>query len=292
MSDTQGVDMIISLVMQKGGASKSTLAVNLAAWMASKGMDFTLVDADPQQNIVRFGERRCVSMEELEESLRIVDKDIQALEEKIAANGSSDALDVEHYKLTRHKQSIEEFIATRQQGELCNIPIITLRGETLDKAVREQATKYDHIIIDTGGRDAVEARKALIVSDVVLMPIIPSQFDVDALEKTLESFETARHYNDKLLGVLVPSKVSPNIMVRDGEDLILHLQEKENKYEGLGLYKGRIHERAICKKSISLGLSTFEMLPSDAKDKATAEFDTLFTTVFQAVQEQYNKQGE
>ena len=37
--------------------------------------------------------------------------------------------------------------------------------------VLELAPKYDHVIIDTGGRDTTSQRAALSVSDILLIPL-------------------------------------------------------------------------------------------------------------------------
>lgn len=54
----QGNTMIILFAGQKGGSGKSTLASNAAAWLALKGKDVLLVDADRQGTCSRWSEYR------------------------------------------------------------------------------------------------------------------------------------------------------------------------------------------------------------------------------------------
>ena len=43
--------MIISIVNEKGGSGKTTIATNLAFKFAQEGIDLMLIDADPQRSI-------------------------------------------------------------------------------------------------------------------------------------------------------------------------------------------------------------------------------------------------
>lgn len=50
--------MILLLGGEKGGTGKSTVAVNLAVWLACEGADVVLIDTDPQRTASHFVDRR------------------------------------------------------------------------------------------------------------------------------------------------------------------------------------------------------------------------------------------
>lgn len=72
------VDMQIVLNTQKGGAGKTTLAVHLAVWLAERGRDVTLLDADNQGAAARWVKQaepkvRVVASQNTEQVGRIAD---------------------------------------------------------------------------------------------------------------------------------------------------------------------------------------------------------------------------
>ena len=50
-----------------------------------------------------------------------------------------------------------------------------LTGKAVRTEILELAPKYDHIIVDTGGRDTTSQRAALAVSQLLLVPLCSPQ---------------------------------------------------------------------------------------------------------------------
>lgn len=50
--------MVVLVGVEKGGTEKSTVATNLAVWLATEGKDVMLIDADPQGTAAKRVERR------------------------------------------------------------------------------------------------------------------------------------------------------------------------------------------------------------------------------------------
>lgn len=112
--------MIISILNEKGGVGKTTLAINLARAFKLFGFRTLLVDSDRQGSSRDWHE-----------------------------NGGGESLDV-----------------------------IGLDRPTLDKDITKFKKNYDVIFIDGGPGVSDVMVKALICSDVVLIPAQPAQFDV------------------------------------------------------------------------------------------------------------------
>src|SRR3546814_15163622 len=57
---------IITIAAQKGGAGKTTLAVNLAVAAQAGGIKTALIDLDPQESATAWSERRTVELPHVE----------------------------------------------------------------------------------------------------------------------------------------------------------------------------------------------------------------------------------
>ena len=91
-------------------------------------------------------------------------------------------------------------------------------GKGLPAEVKDLAHRYQDIIIDAGGRDSVELRSALVVTEKAYIPIQPSQFDIWTLNQMDELVETAKAFNPNLQAKVIISRSSTNPSVQESND--------------------------------------------------------------------------
>jgi chromosome partitioning protein len=213
--------MIISFNSIKGGVGKSTLAVNMAAWLVSKGHDVLLVDGDEQE-------------------------------------------------------TASEFTAWREQtkGDT-GYTLVNMTGANLRKQVESMRSKYDHIVIDTGGRDTTSQRAALSVADVAMIPFVPRSFDLWTINKVIEVVEEIQAIRaEPLVPYVFLSRA--DIKSADNRDVSQALSE----FEQLQFLPYPICNRKAFSNAAGVGLAVFE--PEQPDPKAIAEIDALFNHVLYA----------
>lgn len=213
--------MILTIGGIKGGTGKTTVATNLAVWLAGQGADVLLVDADEQE-------------------------------------------------------SASDFTAWRDETTDGHpgYTLVQLNGATVRRQVELLRPKYDHIIIDTGGRDTASQRAALFVSDVYLIPFAPRSYEIWTLSKVLSLLGEIQGTRDSTLRVYSFLNKADARGVDNGEATAVLLENEE-----LNFIDFPIVNRKVFASAASKGLSVFEMIPAD--EKATAETERLFTHIMQ-----------
>lgn len=147
-------------------------------------------------------------------------------------------------------------------------------GKGLPAEVKDLAKRYQDIIIDAGGRDSIELRSALVVTQKAYIPIQPSQFDIWTLNQMEELVETAKGFNPDLQARVIISRASTNPSVRESVETGKLLDDFAN----LDLSAVTICDRIAYRKAAKDGLSIIELKPKD--QKAADEMDALYNEVF------------
>jgi chromosome partitioning protein len=156
----------------------------------------------------------------------------------------------------------------------------SLYGKALRTQVREFATKYDEIVIDVGGRNTDSLRAALLVSDVLLIPLQPRSVDVWAISQTAElvreASETREARDLPELRVLVLLN-SADAQGHDNEEAAAAARE----FTGFEVLDTMIGRRKAFPNAISAGRSVLEYMPRDQKaiDELLDVIDAIYTPV-------------
>lgn len=174
------------------------------------------------------------------------------------------------------QETASDFTAWREEtlrGEI-GYTAVRLNGEAVRSQVLKLATKYDHVVIDTGGRDTTSQRAALSVSDVYLVPFNPRSFDIWTIGRV-----------EKLVSEIRAIKPSPlkafaflnraDLQGADNRDAVSLIQESAVlTYLPVSIINRKAFSNAAAK-----GLAVIELDPENPK--ASGEITDLFNFVME-----------
>ncbi len=101
--------------------------------------------------------------------------------------------------------TLRSWAATSAEAERTGPPVIGLDGPALRRDLAQVATGFEVVVIDGPPRLGVETRAAMMVADLVLLPVIPGVADIWALRETLALLDEARSVRPEL-----PARVALN----------------------------------------------------------------------------------
>lgn len=103
-----------------------------------------------------------------------------------------------------------------RNGHVRLFGVVGLPRETLHREIPDLARSVDHVVIDGPPRVTALVRSAMLASDLVLVPVQPSAYDVWASQAVLELVREAQVYKPNLKALFVVNRqVVRSIIGRD-----------------------------------------------------------------------------
>ncbi|MCP4200589.1 MAG: ParA family protein [bacterium] len=181
--------MITAVTSRKGGVSKTTTAVNLAAALAGIGKRVLLVDLDSQASAsLSLGVPRSALFPCLADVL---------LGSRPAADTirSTATLGLDLITASTDLQSFDREIGNRPGREAC-----------LKNALEPIVSRYDFVMLDCPPHHSLLSLNGLVAADNFMVPIVPHYLAVTSLEPLLwaaERLPAAYGVRPRLLGIVM-----------------------------------------------------------------------------------------
>jgi chromosome partitioning protein len=172
------------------------------------------------------------------------------------------------------QETASDFTILRNERQVGNASYtsIKLTGAAVRTETLRLRSKYDDIVIDTGGRDTTSQRAALTVADILLVPFVPRSFDVWTLEKVAALVFEMRAANPKLRACAFLNRADSRGQDNEGAAEVL------KDTEALSFVETPLGGRKAFSNAAAQGLAVTELRPQDPK--AVEEFMILHRYVF------------
>ncbi|MBI3516662.1 MAG: ParA family protein [Proteobacteria bacterium] len=187
---------ILSIYNQKGGIAKTTTSVNLAMCLAAHGRSVLLVDLDAQGNATR--------------SLGYEGSPLRSLQDLLSGTGTAEEAigptRFERVSLLPSSVSLAN-IETRLGSELRS-------QKSISELIYNSELSYDFLIFDCPPAFGLLSANALTASHSVLIPVTPTAFAYDGLQRTfdvVQKIQAGLNRNLRLDGILLTMMENDNI---------------------------------------------------------------------------------
>ena len=192
----------------------------------------------------------------------------------IAAGQGADVLLVD----ADDQETSADFTAARKEDHP-NAPRFTctkLTGRSVRTEILELAPKYEHVIIDTGGRDTTSQRAALSISNLLLIPFAPRSFDIWTLNKVAALVEEMRSANPALQAYAFLNRTDPQGQGTENDEATELLKE----IPSIVFLDAPVGNRKAYAHAASQGMAVTELTGVQRNAKAIEEMTALFSHCF------------
>ncbi|BDD13020.1 sporulation initiation inhibitor Soj (plasmid) [Fulvitalea axinellae] len=238
---------VIAIVNHKGGVGKTTTTANLGKALSLAGEKVLLVDIDPQGN--------------LSQTFGIENPDRQVVDALVEGGKLPEELVCENLCLAPSGLELVD-AETSLANEITGFA-------KLRKALRPIRDSYDYILIDCPPSLNILSQNAIVSSDSVLIPVEPTYYASNGLERILNVIEDIREeINDSLeVEGLVFTMVDGRLAIQK------HIREEvRSSFEDLDIFNTEIRRNVTLQESSSQRQDVFSY---DAKSRGATDYRSL-----------------
>ena len=154
--------------------------------------------------------------------------------------------------------------AAAREGESL-FSVIGFPRATIHKEIGKIGQGYDHIIIDGPPRVTDLSRSAIMASDVVLIPVQPSPYDIWSVDEIVKLTEEARVYRDnQKVTFVINRKIANTIIGRDVREALANYS--------IPTMTAAVTQRVIYAEAVAQGRAVYEL---DPNGPAAAEIEAV-----------------
>ncbi len=155
-----------------------------------------------------------------------------------------------------HQMSSVNWSENRELEPLFTVAAIP--SNSLHKQVKLMKKDYDFVIIDGPPHTSSVSRSCIIASDLVLIPVTPSPYDVWASNDIIELLDNVKHsiseYKNIESGIVINRKIHNTNLGKEVEEAL--------KEYNIKIFNSIIHQRVSYAESAAAGTSVVEEDPN------------------------------
>jgi chromosome partitioning protein len=165
--------------------------------------------------------------------------------------------------------------AERLQDAEPVFPVIGLPKGVIHKELPPLARDYEFVVIDGPPRVYDVARSAILASDLVVIPVQPSPYDVWAAKEIVDLVAEAQIFKESIQAVFVISRKIANTAI--GRDVVEALADYP-----ISVLGAQISQRVSFAESAAQGQTVLE-LNGEGANAATAEIENLMAEILKKI---------
>lgn len=168
-----------------------------------------------------------------------------------------------------------DWFASRSDEMEPLFPVVGCAKPNLHKTIPDLGKGRDVVVIDGAPRVTDLARAAIMASDLVLIPVQPSPYDVWAAEEVVKLIKEAQIYRPEIQAAFVINRKIAKTAI--GRDIVDALEGFE-----VEVLDSTLSQRVVYAESAAVGVAVFEQ---DSKSYATREVNCLAKEVLNVLGE-------